>query len=208
MLRSIAYTNAFILLICLAHGRCLARESPQTSKPNTKETAPESPKKPTEQPTEQEAEPKRELYRGTVLWAQDALKKRGIKVADEMKNQAVLVCKNGEIIPIAADWRGRSFFQDEKLRNREVELVGYRRPRLPYLQVLIVYTFNSKGVREETDYWCDVCSIPMYEIKECECCQGPIRLRFRATPLPNYLSPSKLDPVIETKPKTPAKSAE
>ena len=136
-------------------------------------------------------EPKRELFVGRVVFAQEALKKRGIKVADEMKSQAVLELESGELIPIAADWRGRAFYQDAQLRDRKVDLVGYRRPGLPYLQVLNVFTFNEKNERQDTDYWCDICSIPMYEIKECECCQGPIRLRFRPAKLPSYVVDSK-----------------
>ena len=132
-------------------------------------------------------EPKRELFHGTVLLAQDALKKRGIKVAEEMKDQAVLETPDGELIPIAADWRGRAFFQDKRMRSRKTELVGYRRPGIPYLQVLVVFFINEKGRREEMDYWCDVCSIPMYEIKDCECCQGPIRFRLRPGKLPSYI---------------------
>jgi hypothetical protein len=42
----------------------------------------------------------------------------------------------------------------------------------------MVFTFDDDGRPQFTDYWCDVCSIPMYEIKPCECCQGEIRLRF------------------------------
>ena len=56
----------------------------------------------------------------------------------------------------------------------------------------MVFTFDEDGVRQYTDYWCDVCSIPMYEIKPCECCQGDIRLRFQPQDLPDYL---KLDAV-------------
>jgi hypothetical protein len=31
----------------------------------------------------------------------------------------------------------------------------------------------------------------MYEIKPCDCCQGPNRLRFQSKPLPDYLSGKK-----------------
>ena len=139
----------------------------------------------------QEEDPRRELFSGKVVLLQEALKQRGIKVADEMKLQAVLETKSGELIPIAADWRGRAFFQDRKLRDRPVEIVGYRRHGIPYLQALIVYFFNKQGEREEFDYWCDICSIPMYEIKDCECCQGPSRHRYRPAELPDYLFQQK-----------------
>lgn len=149
------------------------------------EAAPES--SPTAEKSSKKPEPRKELFAGTVVLLQDALKKRDIKVADEMKLQAVLETKSGELIPIAADWRGRAFFQDKKLRDRPVEIVGYRRSGVPYLQALVVYFFNKKGEREVFDYWCDICAIPMYEIKDCECCQGPSRHRYRAAKLPDYL---------------------
>ena len=129
----------------------------------------------------------KELFAGKVVMLLDALKRHGIKSYDEVKAQVVLETDDGELIPILPDWRGRAFFQDERLRNRRVELVGVRRPKVPYLQVLNVFTFNAKNERQDTDYWCDICAIPMYEIKECECCQGPIHLRFRPSKLPSYL---------------------
>jgi len=132
-------------------------------------------------------EPEKKLFSGKVVLAQAALKARGIKVADEMKDQAVLETPDGELIPVAADWRGRALYQDKRLRDRKLELVGYRRTGVPYLQVLQIYLINDKGEREAMDYWCDICAIPMYEIKECECCQGPIRLRLEPATLPDYL---------------------
>ena len=149
------------------------------------DAAPES--KPVAEKSSKKPEPRKELFVGTVVLLQDALKKRDIEVADEMKLQAVLETKSGELIPIAADWRGRAFFQDKKLRDRPVEIVGYRRPGIPYLQALLVYFPNKKGEREVFDYWCDICAIPMYEIKDCECCQGPSRHRYRPARLPDYL---------------------
>lgn len=159
------------LLSCLAH----ADEAPQPDEKPPKKKEAKLP------------EPKRQVFHGTVVLVREALKKRGIKVAEEMKDQAVLETPDGELIPIAADWRGRAFFQDKRMRNRKAELVGYRRKGIPYLQVLVVFFINEKGQREEMDYWCDVCSIPMYEIKDCECCQGPIRFRLRPGKLPSYV---------------------
>lgn len=135
----------------------------------------------------QESTIKRELFVGKVVLLTQALEERDLRVAEEMAGQAVLETKEGELIPILADWRGRAFFQDERLRDRKVELVAQRRKQLPYLQVLMVFTFDEDGQRQYTDYWCDVCSIPMYEIKPCECCQAEIRLRFQPQDLPEYL---------------------
>ncbi|MFN0196048.1 MAG: hypothetical protein ACKVT0_04840 [Planctomycetaceae bacterium] len=130
---------------------------------------------------------KKELFRGEVMMLPEALELKGVKSFSEQKEQAVLVTPDEEVIPIIADWRGRAFFQDKRLRNRKVELIGTRRPGVPYLQVLGIYTFDEKGTRMHTDYWCDICSIPMYEIKPCDCCQQEIRLRFLPQDLPDYI---------------------
>ena len=146
---------------------------------------------------------KKELFAGKVVFAQEALAKRGIKVAAEMKSQAVLETESGELLPIAADWRGRAFYQDKRLRNRKVELVGYRRPGLPYLQVLVIFVIDEKGRRQEMDYWCEICSIPMYEIKACECCQAEIDFRLRPGKLPAYLTPPQKPDEPPKKPALP-----
>jgi hypothetical protein len=131
------------------------------------------------------AKPPKQLFRGEVVHIPAALKKLGIKAyKEELQDQVALLTPDGELLPILPDWRGRAFFQDERLRDRKVELIGYRKPGIPYLQVLTIYTFDEEGERQHTDYWCDICSIPMYEIKPCDCCQQPIRLRFQPRELP------------------------
>ncbi len=127
---------------------------------------------------------KKQLFTGRVVMLREALKKRNISAFEEYKHLVALETDDGELIPIVPDWRGRAFFQDKRLRNRKVELIGFRRPGIPFLQVITVFTFDKQGVRQYTDYWCDICSIPMYEIKPCDCCQDEIRLRFQPQELP------------------------
>lgn len=135
-----------------------------------------------------EPEIPRKLYQGQVVLVREALKRRGVTAFDELDGQVALEQADGRLRPIVPDWRGRAFFQDERLRDRKVELVGVERPGIPYLQVLMVFTFDDQGQRLYTDYWCDICSIPMYEIKPCDCCQADIRLRFQPQELPAYLN--------------------
>jgi len=151
--------------------------------------APESSAETKDVPSEKSAEPAKELVSGKVVFLLEALKRRGIKATSEMEGQVVLETATGELWPLISDWRGRAFFQDEHLRNRPVDLVVRRHKGVPYLQILMVFTFNEQGERQYTDYWCDICSIPMYEIKDCDCCRGPIRLRFQKQDLPSYLKP-------------------
>lgn len=125
-------------------------------------------------------QPVKKLFLGRVVLASQALEARGIKAsAEELRGQVVLETARGDLWPILPDWRGKAFYQDERLRNRPVALVGYQRPGVPYLQVLQIFTADAQGRWQYTDYWCDVCSIPMYEIKPCDCCQQEIRLRFQ-----------------------------
>lgn len=128
---------------------------------------------------------KKQLYRGQVVRTADALKELGVKsYPEELREQVALLTTEKTLLPILPDWRGRAFYQDERLRGRSVELVGYQRPGVPYLQVLAIYAFDSDKKRQFVDYWCDICSIPLYEIKPCDCCQQDIRLRFQPQDLP------------------------
>lgn len=148
--------------------------------------------KPSETPQPTAAKLPKQLFHGEVRLIPDALKELGVKAyKEELHDQVALLTPDKELLPILPDWRGRAFFQDERLRNRRVEIIGTRRPGVPYLQVLSIYTFDDDGERQLTDYWCDICSIPMYEIKPCDCCQQPIRLRFQPRDLPKDVTDEK-----------------
>jgi hypothetical protein len=123
---------------------------------------------------------KTEPLRGRVVWLADALRRRyGVETdADAAHSQVALDADDGVLYPIVKDFRGRAFHLDERLRNVEVELLVRRYEGSPLVQVVRVYTLKPDG-KYELDYWCDVCAIPMYELKECECCQGPVRIRER-----------------------------
>jgi hypothetical protein len=119
-----------------------------------------------------------ESLRGKVLWTGDALKERfGIESDPDAAHASVsLVTPEGKVYPIVQDVRGRGFLKDERLRNRDMELLVRRYEGSPFIQIIRVYTIKQ-GRKYLLDYWCDICAIIMFELKECECCQGPIRLR-------------------------------
>lgn len=160
------------------------------------------------------AEPARRLYRGTVVNLREALKARDIRAEKEFDDQFVLQTTDGRLIPVVPDWRGRAFYQDSRLRNRPVQIVGSQPEGLPWLQVLMVFLVDGHGNRQYMDYWCDICSIPMYQIKPCDCCQAPVRLRFQERSLPEYLSaadrkdPADAQPGQKLPPEEPLPGAE
>lgn len=121
-----------------------------------------------------------ERIRGKVVWLADAIERHhDIPIDDDVAKSAVaLETADGQIIPLLKDARGRGFLMDKRLRNQPMELLVRRYQGLPVVQVITVYTLHD-GKKFELDYWCDICAISMYELKVCECCQGPSRLRER-----------------------------
>src|SRR3954451_24296057 len=119
-----------------------------------------------------------ETLRGKVVWLDEALARLyGVAVEPATAHTEVaLETIAGSLVPIMSDTRGRAFAVDDRLRDIELELLVRRYAGAPFVQVIRVRKHTSEGLRE-LDYWCDICAIRMYILKDCECCQGPTRLR-------------------------------
>jgi len=117
---------------------------------------------------------------GKIVWTSDILERKfGVKTdPDAVHGQVALETPAGALFQIIKDFRGRGFWKDERLHNRELELRVKQFPGTSLVQVIRVFSLKEDR-KFELDYWCDICAIPMYELKECECCQGPIRIRER-----------------------------
>lgn len=131
---------------------------------------------------EEPASPKftSETIRGKVVFLAEALQKQyGIKSVAEAKEAALaLQDEAGKLHPLVEDVRGRAFRRDKRLREITVDLLVRHYQDSPAVQIIGVYEIAKDG-RYEIDYWCSVCAIAMYELKQCECCQGDIELRRR-----------------------------
>ncbi len=128
--------------------------------------------------------------RGRVVWMADALAERyGIAMVAEARER-VLAFKtaDGHLYPIMEDLRGRSFRRDKRLREMDIELLVRQYERSPMVQVIRVYAVDEHG-KYEVDYWCEICAIDMYELKVCDCCQGPTELRRRKAQEPERETP-------------------
>ncbi len=119
-----------------------------------------------------------EIVRGRVVWLDEALARRyGIAVEPpSAQTEVALETADGHLWPIVLDTRGRAFMVDKRLRGINVEMLVRRYADAPLIQVIRLFQRKADGLYE-IDYWCDVCAIPMYILKPCECCQGPSRLR-------------------------------
>jgi hypothetical protein len=120
--------------------------------------------------------------RGRVVWVSDALARRFQinEVPEAAERVLALEEPTGKLHPIVEDVRGRAFRRDKRLRGMQVELLVRKYPGSPFVQVIQVFELRGDG-KYEIDYWCEICSIAMFELKDCECCQGPIELRRRKT---------------------------
>jgi hypothetical protein len=121
-----------------------------------------------------------QTLRGRIVFEAEAIERRlGVRSVPEAKDRVLaLETADGELVPLIEDVRGRAFRRDDRLRENEMELLVRRYKAVPAVQIIRVFEVAPDG-RYEIDYWCDVCAIAMYELKDCECCQGPIELRRR-----------------------------
>jgi hypothetical protein len=128
--------------------------------------------------------------KGRVVWMAEVLKqRRGIESgAEAERNVLALETPDGNLVPLIEDVRGRAFRRDDRLRHVPVELLVRRFPDTPFVQVVGLFA-TERGQRVAIDYWCEVCAIQMFELKDCECCQGPIELRKRPSPAPRDAGP-------------------
>lgn len=116
---------------------------------------------------------------GQVVWLDEALRGKGVEMDPDAAHSAtVLVTASGDLYPLVKDARGRGFWLDNRLRKVDVALLVRQHRGSPLIQVIRVCRVLAEG-RRELDYWCDVCAIPMFELKACECCQGETRIRLR-----------------------------
>ena len=117
--------------------------------------------------------------RGKIVWQADALLRRYEIATDPDAQKSVVAIETADgLVPIIKDFRGRGYHLDPKLHDFDWELLVRKFEGSPAVQVVRSYVWRD-GKKFEFDYWCDICAIPMYELKECECCQGAIRFRFR-----------------------------
>lgn len=128
--------------------------------------------------------------RGQVVWMADALKKSfGVVTVTEARERVLaLATTDGGIYPIMEDPRGRSFRRDERLRDIDLELIVRQYEGSPMLQVIRTHAVEGPD-KYRLDYWCDVCSISMVELKPCDCCQAPTELRRRKVTTDQSLVP-------------------
>ena len=121
---------------------------------------------------------KLETIRGRAVFLGEALERKfAVKTVPEARQRTIAIeTTDGQLVPVVEDVRGRAFRVDERLRKPEIEVLVRRYEGSPSVQVIRLFELAADG-KYELDYWCEICAITMFELKECECCQGDIELR-------------------------------
>lgn len=176
ILRSLAPLGVILAVLALV---TIGEERVPAAADNPLSAAPAAATTPTSASTADAPTYTTETLSGRVVWLEDALA-RQLGVTTEPTAAAtsvVLETSDGRLLPIIPDVRGRAFAVDERLRDQQMRLLVRRYHKAPMIQVIRVFVPKDDGLYE-LDYWCDICAIPMYIQKACECCQGPNRLRL------------------------------
>ena len=112
-----------------------------------------------------------------VLYGPALRKRLKLELVDDSLDKVVAYeTKDGQLIPILPTEAGLFFLRDERVRNKPMRITARLHQNESALEVI---TFHSlvNGKANEIYYWCEICSIQMYHLKDCDCCQGPIELR-------------------------------
>ena len=172
----VSWATLFLVCGLLAVGLVLASGEPhETEKRSSDSTAsPESSATLTEAPF------RHKTLRGRFVWMNEALHRRhGVQTPIDLRESIPSIeMKTGELVPLIEDKRGGSFRRDQRLREMDLELELRFHRGSPMGQIVHLYQ-HEKGKRYVIDYWCDICSITMFEFGPCDCCQDQNRLRRR-----------------------------
>jgi hypothetical protein len=123
---------------------------------------------------------KTQHYSGKVQPMAPLLEKQGVKLdADAAEHWLALVAEDGKVYPLLKDEGCRMFFMDKTLLDRPMRLTGRVVGDTQFLQVVKVHSV-LKGKLHDIFYWCDICSIRVYEPGNCPCCGDPTVLKEEA----------------------------
>jgi hypothetical protein len=115
---------------------------------------------------------------GQAVYLGPALKKKlGRELLDAALDDVVAFeSAEGKLYPILPTESGLFFYRDERVREKPMRIKARWHDELQMLEIIDRYSLVD-GKANEIYYWCEICSIQMYHLKECDCCQSPIELR-------------------------------
>jgi hypothetical protein len=106
---------------------------------------------------------------------------RGLLAVDS-EGHPVLKLPHGEAVRLEGDSPTRAVLADERLRGRELEVIGRKlaegRFEVGPIHLKSMWVIEN-GKRLLITYWCPVCSIRTYSPGKCQCCQEETQLDLK-----------------------------
>lgn len=112
------------------------------------------------------------VLRGRIVNLADVLQAQA-KLEPERGTIYCLKAADGKLHPILPTETAAAIYEDERFRQRELQITARVFPDLPYLEVIKLQSVKWGRVFD-LYYFCNVCNITTHKPGPCECCQDPV----------------------------------
>lgn len=112
------------------------------------------------------------VLRGRIVNLADALQAQA-KLEPERGTIYCLKTADGKLHPILPTDTAAAIYEDERFRQRELQITARVFPDLPFLEVIKLQSVKWGRVFD-LYYFCNVCNITTHKPGPCECCQDPV----------------------------------
>ncbi|MBS1812792.1 MAG: hypothetical protein JST84_31790 [Acidobacteria bacterium] len=121
------------------------------------------------------------VVRGRIVNLTDVMQAQA-KLEPEHGTIYCLKTAEGKLYPILPTDLAAAIYDDERFRQRELQITGRTFPEIPFLEVIKLQSVKWGRVFDMT-FYCRVCEIRTHKGGPCACCQDP--LEFSEEPVKN-----------------------
>ncbi len=118
------------------------------------------------------AEFKPTVLRGRIVNLAEAVQAQA-KLEAERGTIYCLKTAEGKLHPILPTDTAAAIYDDERFRQRELQITGRTFAEIPFLEVIKLQSVKWGRVYN-LFYFCQVCNITTHKPGPCECCQDPV----------------------------------
>lgn len=112
------------------------------------------------------------VLRGRIVNLAEALQSQ-VKLEGERGTIYCLKTAEGKLYPILPTDLAAAIYDDERFRQRELQITARTFPDVPFLEVIKLQSVKWGRVFD-LYYFCNVCNIVTHKPGPCECCQDPV----------------------------------
>ena len=112
------------------------------------------------------------VLRGRIVNLAEVLQTQ-VKLEAERGTIYCLKTAEGKLHPILPTDTAAAIYDDERFRQRELQVTARTFPEIPFLEVIRLQSIKWGRVFD-LYYFCNVCNIVTHKPGPCECCQDPV----------------------------------